>query len=130
MRKYDTHQRSILINFLNEHPDEQFSARQIADLLAAQQISPSAVYRNLLQLELAGLVQKTTKPGAREAYFQYRGTPACQTHLHLSCVRCGKTVHMSLEHTLWLQQELDQKEGFCLNIPATVLYGICQNCQG
>ena len=39
MKKYDTRQRDYLISFLNEHPDQLLSVRQIAQELCAQQIS-------------------------------------------------------------------------------------------
>ena len=45
MKKYDTRQRDYLISFLNQHPDQLLSVRQIAQELCAQQISLSAVYR-------------------------------------------------------------------------------------
>ena len=73
MKKYDTRQRDYLISFLNEHPDQLLSVRQIAQELCAQQISLSAVYRNLSQLEAEGLIRKSVKPGSREAYYQYVG---------------------------------------------------------
>ena len=94
MKKYDTRQRDYLINFLDQHPDQLLSVRQIAQELCSQQISLSAVYRNLSQLEAEGLIRKSIKPGSREAYYQYVGAEDCHSHLHLSCTRCGKTFHM------------------------------------
>ena len=63
MKKYDTRQRDYLISFLNEHPDQLLSVRQIAQELCAQQISLSAVYRNLSQLEAEGLIRTLEEPG-------------------------------------------------------------------
>ena len=51
MSGYNTKQRRALLTFLGEHPDELLTARQMADALAEKQISLSAVYRNLAQLE-------------------------------------------------------------------------------
>ena len=65
MKKYDTRQRDYLINFLDQHPDQLLSVRQIAQELCSQQISLSAVYRNLSQLEAEGLIRKSIKPGSR-----------------------------------------------------------------
>ena len=47
MAKYLTKQRGRLIEYLSSHTDEQITARQIADALTADEISVSAVYRNL-----------------------------------------------------------------------------------
>ncbi len=56
MAKYLTRQRKRLLEYLSEHTDEQMSARQIADALATDEISVSAVYRNLSALEEEGLL--------------------------------------------------------------------------
>lgn len=128
MKKYDTRQRDHLINFLNQHPDQLLSVRQIAQELCSQQISLSAVYRNLSQLEAEGLIRKSIKSGSREAYYQYVGAEGCHSHLHMSCTRCGKTVHMDAEHTAQLTRALSELDGFDLDILKTVMYGICQDC--
>lgn len=130
MKKYDTRQRDYLISFLNQHPDQLLSARQIAQELCAQQISLSAVYRNLSQLEAEGLIRKSIKAGSRESYYQYVGAEDCHSHLHLSCTRCGKTFHMDAERTAQLTRAMSELDGFDLDILKTVLYGICQNCHG
>lgn len=130
MKKYDTRQRDYLISFLNQHPDQLLSVRQIAQELCAQQISLSAVYRNLSQLEAEGLIRKSVKAGSRESYYQYVGAEDCHSHLHLSCTRCGKTFHMDAERTAQLTRAMSELDGFDLDILKTVLYGICQNCHG
>ena len=130
MKKYDTRQRDYLISFLNQHPDQLLSARQIAQELGAQQISLSAVYRNLSQLEAEGLIRKSIKAGSRESYYQYVGAEDCHSHLHLSCTRCGKTFHMDAERTAQLTRAMSELDGFDLDILKTVLFGICQNCHG
>ena len=129
MKKYDTRQRDYLISFLNEHPDQLLSVRQIAQELCAQQISLSAVYRNLSQLEAEGLDRKSVKAGSRESYYQFVGAEGCRSHLHLSCTRCGKTFHMDGEHTAQLTRSMWELDGFDLDILKTVLYGVCQDCR-
>ena len=129
MKKYDTRQRESLIDFLNRHPDQLFSAQQIARELCAQQISLSAVYRNLSQLEEEGLLRKSVKPGSREAFYQYIGAPGCHSRLHLSCTCCGKTFHMDAEHTVRLTRAMAELDGFDLDVFHTVLYGLCQDCR-
>lgn len=130
MKRYDTRQRGLLIAFLERHPDELLSVRQIARELRGQPISLSAVYRDLSLLETQGLVRKSAKHGSREAYYQYTGAPGCHAHLHMLCTRCGKTFHMDAEHTSRLTRAMSELDGFDLDILNTVLYGICQNCHG
>ena len=69
MPGYNTRRRRTLLAFLGRHPDELFSARQIADALKAEQISLSAVYRNLFQLEEDDQIRRYTKSGTREAFY-------------------------------------------------------------
>ena len=63
MSGYNTKQRRALLAFLEEHPDELLTARQMADALAEKQISLSAVYRNLAQLEAEEKVRRSAKSG-------------------------------------------------------------------
>ena len=65
MAKYLTRQRKRLLKYLSEHTDEQISARQIAEDLAADQISISAVYRNISALEEEGLLKRSVWEGTR-----------------------------------------------------------------
>ena len=60
MPRYSTRQREALLAFLNAHGHELLSASQIADGLRAQQVSISAVYRNLADLEREGKVRHCT----------------------------------------------------------------------
>lgn len=57
MAKYLTRQRRQLLDYLSWHTDEQMTARQIADALTQENISLSAVYRNLSDLEADGAAQ-------------------------------------------------------------------------
>ena len=65
MAKYLTRQRKRLLEYLSEHTDEQISARQIAEDLAADQISISAVYRNISALEEEGRLKRSVREGTR-----------------------------------------------------------------
>ena len=68
MSGYNTKQRRALLAFLEEHPDELLTARQMADALAEKQISLSAVYRNLAQLEAEEKVRRSAKAGRTKRF--------------------------------------------------------------
>ncbi len=129
MQKYATRQRAALLRYLRSHADEPLSARQIADALAAEDISKSAVYRNLSVLETEGRVQRHTKNGSKAIFYRYLGAEACQDRLHLSCSRCGKTYHMDVSATNRLVHSVAQGSDFQIDSVSTVLYGICGSCQ-
>ena len=129
MAKYLTRQRKRLLEYLSEHTDEQMTARQIADSLAAEQISISAVYRNLSALEGEGLLKRSIREGTREAFYQYIDTAECKDSLHLSCRICGKSIHLGEKDTAQLLRSTMESTGFQIDKSETILYGICADCR-
>ncbi len=126
---YSTEQRNILLTYLQTNPDTVFSAKQIAQSLADKNISRSAVYRNLAQLESEQKIKRVVKNGSRETYYQFYDTTACRNHIHLSCTKCGKIFHMEGNDADRLSQMLNGNEGFELNKSETVIYGLCKECK-
>ena len=129
MSKYRTKQRTLLLEYLSAHADETLPTSRIVDSLSEKGISASAIYRNLADLEREGKVKRSAKPGSQELYYRYVDAESCRGHLHLSCLRCGKTVHMDQSETDALAQRLAVSRGFALDRGDTVLYGICAECQ-
>ncbi len=130
MTNYNTKQRRTLLDHLAEHADESFSARGLAEAIGDKDISVSAVYRNLAQLEKQGGVRRINQIGSREAYYQYSNAAKCRKHLHLACARCGRTFHMDVASTDELIRAVSGKTGFEVDRSSTVLYGICEKCRG
>lgn len=129
MAKYTTKQRMLLLDFLSGHIDETLSAGQIAKALSGKGISTSAIYRNLTVLEEEGRLRRSPKSGSTETYYRYVDNEYCRGHLHLSCLRCGKTVHLEETETDALVNRLAESEGFALDRTDTILCGICADCQ-
>ncbi len=127
MQRYMTQQRRLLLDYLKAHADQSVSARQIAGELGSQDVSISAVYRNLAALEQDGSIRKVSAPGTRESYYQYLGGHCCE-HLHLSCKKCGKTFHMDEAQTEALVSTIAKLDHFALDRADTVLYGLCKQC--
>ncbi len=124
MPNYHTKQRRCLLDFLSGRPNEAFSARQIT--CALEDISASAVYRNLALLEQQGLVRRLAKAGSREVFFQL----AQEDHrLHLSCEKCGRVYPVEGESVAALLQSLIPVRHFAVDPASSVLYGICGECQ-
>lgn len=126
---YATKQRKALLQYLEQHPDELLTAHEIAAALQSENISLSAVYRNLAQLETEEKVHRSVKSGTRESYYQYVAAKSCRGALHMSCVKCGKTFHMESVNAALLAKHLQQQENFDLDIAETVLYGTCADCK-
>lgn len=128
MATYKTEQRGQLMEFLQQNPDRQFSAQQIAESLPAPTISLSAIYRNLTALENAGFINRFTKEGSRKIYYQYIQSEQCRNCIHLICMKCGKTIHMERGIADRLLADVYETDGFQISRPKTVLYGICRSC--
>lgn len=126
---YKTKQREALLSYLAQHADEDLSAQQIAGALAAQDISRSAVYRNLSALEQEGKVRRSARSGSREATYRFAASEACRACLHLSCTKCGKTFHMHTSSADALIRSVERSEGFAIDRAETVLYGVCSECR-
>lgn len=129
MAKYVTKQREKLLACLTEQADKQITARQIAEILTADKISISAVYRNLAALEEEGILKRIVREGTREVYYQFIDTEECRNSLHLSCKICGKIIHMKLEDTEQLILNTLKNTGFQIDKSESTLYGVCKDCR-
>lgn len=126
---YKTEQRKQLYAFLAKHPDEPYSAGEIAAALSTQSsISLSAVYRNLAVMADKGQIRRFIKEGSREALYQFIHGESCQNSIHLTCTECGQTFHMSKPVADFMQDGLSKKDGFQIDKGRTVLYGVCKHC--
>lgn len=125
---YTTEQRTILLSFLKANPDTMFSAKQIEAALVKKNISRSAVYRNLAELEAEEKIKRCTKNGSRETFYQFYDIQDCKNHIHLSCTKCGKIFHMENTIADNIVNNVEATEGFSINKGETTIFGLCKNC--
>lgn len=128
MNEYSTKQRKILLDYFGKHKDERLSTTEIVCALADCGVSESAVYRNLIALENGGKLRRTSKAGDRKTYYQYIDDEDCRDRIHLSCVKCGKTCHVSQSASKRLARDLRSEDDFIISNGDTVIYGICKKC--
>ena len=128
MPKYMTKQRKILTDYLMQHIDENLSAGQIAEALS-DTISKSAVYRNLADMEKEGKLHRVMGGGSREVIYRFSGSHVCSQSLHLSCKKCGKTVHMQQQLADALVESVAANDDFSIDKGETVIYGVCSACK-
>ena len=127
--KYMTRQRKTLLSYLSAHADELLSVQEIADALEAENVSRSAVYRNVAELEAEGKLRRDRGGDAREVCYRYIDAAPCKGSLHLSCKRCHRTFHMDSGGADALTQAVEKAEGFTVDKSDTVLYGVCAACR-
>ena len=129
MQKYSTKQREILLELLSDNADRPISVSDIVERLKGENISISAIYRNLAALEEEGSVQRLTIGGSKKVFYRFTASKKCKKHLHLSCHKCGKTYHMDVPATNSLIDEVLSGSDFKVDSVNTVLYGVCSKCR-
>ena len=130
MSSYMTEQRRELLAFLESNPDRAFSAKEIAAAMEDKGVSVSAVYRNLAWLENKGVISRSMRGGRREVLYSYVAADSCHGSLHMTCEKCGKTVHMNSAVTSRMVNDIAGSDGFSVDMRRTVLYGVCAKCKG
>ena len=125
---YKTEQRKVLIDFFEHNKDKVFSASEIVDALKKDDISLSAVYRNLKDLENDGKVKKLAKAQSRVVYYQYVDCASCKGHIHLSCTNCGNIVHLPEQESEVLEKTILKNSHFNIDKSSTILYGVFEKC--
>ena len=120
---------SSVLRYVNANHDKSFSAKEIADGLKDMNISISAVYRNLVDLEKEGKIRKVAKSGTREAFYQFIDCDECKEHLHITCTKCGKTTHLPDADSAMIIQKVLNKTNFDIDKNNTILYGVCDKCK-
>lgn len=125
---YWTSQRRELYAFLNRNPHQQYTAKELADIMADQHISLSTIYRNLSAMVETGILQSSVKKETHEMVYQYVDGEECRGEIHMVCLECGNTFHLDHEIAETMQRGLVQKSGFCLSKSKSILYGTCCGC--
>ena len=127
-KTYKTKQREILMNFFQSRPNQKWSASDVCSNVSTSGISRSAIYRNLDRLVEEGELHMCIAKDGNHAMFEYRSCGNNCDHIHMQCMKCGKTFHMEDEEEESLLKSLIYKNGLCLDEKETVLKGICHAC--
>lgn len=89
---------------------------------------PATVYRNLLALCEAGVLQSVRGVGRREMYELAGDThDHAHSHAHLSCTRCGRVECVEIDK---LPKRPEAPEGWKLNDVSVTVWGLCPKCSG
>ncbi len=128
MSKYHTEQRRILINFFKDSNHRTLTAQEIHDELVENNISMSAIYRNLAELENQGLICKVAEKGCSSALYQYIDPDECVGVIHLKCMNCKATFHMNRHISQMVIGIADDDYNFRVKDTAAILYGECDTC--
>lgn len=132
MATYKTHQKEMLLEFLNRHSETQFSIEDIVLKLSEEyEDAPgkSTVYRLMGQLSEDGTVKRFVKGNSRQFLYQIAGSEECHHHLHLKCTECGRLLHMGHALSERVLSEILGENDFSVETDSTTLFGCCKDCK-
>lgn len=123
---YLTQSRKRVLDLFSSSPSSSFSLSDIITELDGT--AKSSVYRIVDSLEKDGYIRKVGVTESRSILYQLSDRELCPHHMHIRCVKCGKTVHISEEISREIAQIIFEKEGFseCFS---TVFKGLCPECR-
>lgn len=131
-KTYQTDGRRRLVEFLEAHPDQQFTVEELCLHLNGEDArGRSSLYRRLGEL-CQGDVLRVFRDEERKCnVYQYVGTGCdCREHFHAKCVRCGKIEHLHCGDSSEFAEHLMQDHGFRIDCGQSMLYGVCAACAG
>ena len=131
---YKTAGRQKLLDFLQSHPDRQFTVDELVvelnrtrkDTKAGS--GKSTLYRHLSELCDEGTARKYRSDTQSAYVYQYVGTGDCCHHFHLKCVSCGTLVHLECTVSEELLAHIQSDHGFRVDSGRSILYGMCEDC--
>ncbi len=126
---YMTEQRKKIFEFLRARRDMNMTAKDLAAALKGEGVSLSAVYRNLDKLEKEGLILRIPGKTNRENLYRYISAEECGDKIHMTCLSCGKTIHMDPVISESLRKQVLLRDGFAIDAAKSTLYGLCENCR-
>lgn len=129
MGSYNTKQRSLMIDFLENNTDKQMTASYIADALVERGVGKSTSFRQIKELLDEGILLRYRGEG-KSVVYQYAGkNRGCDKHFHLKCTECGKVVHLDCDHIEELKEHINHDHDFMIFPKNSPLYGVCGDCR-
>ncbi len=132
-KQYRTKWKDSIMEYLEKHADQSFSAADIYTDLKENEasINLTTVYRNLEKLTESGKLMKYKAAGEEFCRYQYvEPYGNCQEHIHMQCRECGKLFHLECAFMEELTGHLREHHGFVLEGQGSMLSGLCERCSG
>lgn len=128
MSKYQTEQRKKLLSLFQNSPHQSFSAQEICAHLIEDNISISAIYRNLSDMVEDGTLCKVSEKNRAATLYQYIDPIHCDGIIHFKCLTCDNTFHLKRAISQMVIALAEEDYSFKVNGSSAFLYGQCDNC--
>ncbi len=132
-KSYSTISHTKIMKYLAENRDRLVTVNDIDKFLREEgiEVNASTIYRFLNKLSDSGELMKYVAKKGEMSSFQYVGGEErnCKEHIHLHCIKCDKIIHLECGFMQEIREHIEEHHGFTLQCEASVLYGICAECQ-
>lgn len=124
---YNTRAKKAVLDFLNKNGTNWISVEEIIEKNYVN-VKKSTLYRILNEFTDSGVSLKEYSE-EKDCYLYRINLSDCHLHLHLTCIDCGKCVHIEDRETESLIDKIGEKNEFVINKGKTVIYGLCEKCR-
>lgn len=128
MSKYKTEQRKKLALFFESNPHKSYTAQDIYENLGHEEISMSAIYRNLSEMIDNNTLCKVNVNKSTSTAYQYVDHKLCNGIIHLKCEECEKSIHLNKSVSQMIIDLAQEEFSFNINGASAILYGKCEKC--
>ena len=135
MGRYQTEQKKMLLSYMRENEQKQFSAEELSAVFEksgeedGKKPGKSTIYRLVSELAEEGVLRRFPKSEGRGWTYQYHAQGGCSGHLHLKCEKCGALQHLDCGMSDELLAHIEKEHGFKIDNGKTVLFGLCASCR-
>lgn len=130
--KRNTKQKNYILNCLRYNSSKHITSSEIESVLKkyGTPVGKATIYRCLNLLVKEGSVRKYRIDKKSSSCYQYiDNMKNCKEHFHLICSNCSQTIHFENKELCSFIKALNFKDNFNIDVPKTLFYGLCQNCQ-
>jgi Fur family ferric uptake transcriptional regulator len=131
IKKRNTKQKQIIVEFLKSNQDKHLTADEIVDKLKVSnlKVSKATVYRFLNNLSEDGTIRKYLLSENLSNCYQYvKNLKECNKHYHLICDSCGKVLHFEDVDMEKIQKRILESSKFKIDLQRVLFYGKCKAC--
>lgn len=129
-KSYSTKARQEIMDFLKRNWSNTASVADILQYLTEKgmPVNPTTVYRYLDKLCSDHTIIKYTANTGEKAVYQLSENQHCADHLHLTCTKCGRIIHLDCGFMDEFKDHLQEHHNFQLQCEGGMLYGVCNSC--
>ncbi len=129
---YRTRAQEELLAYLKATPGVHHTAAELKEHFTGEgtPIGTATIYRQLERFVDEGHIQKYFIGAGESACYAFvDSTPACSSHFHCKCERCGCLIHLDCDELRDIRTHLLEHHGFAWDTGRTVFYGLCDRCR-